>query len=195
MKNPPADSGHSAIPGLGRSHMLRGSSVPEPQLLSPCSAKEKPLQRASHALQLESSPQSPQLENSPRSNKDPTQPKIIILKQLTIIKRSGLSRSEGNSLGVARWLQHAVFTSITTFDLENHPARYSQPLAELGRLRHGGPVRSERDLGPGVFLSMPSCSLETCCTSEVCSSFCFTLWLCMALVVKEPACQCRRLKR
>ena len=119
----------------------------------------------------------------------------LILKQLTIIKRSGLSRSEGNSLGVARWLQHAVFTSITTFDLENHPARYSQPLAELGRLRHGGPVRSERDLGPGVFLSMPSCSLETCRTSEVCSSFCFTLWLCMALVVKEPACQCRRLKR
>ena len=48
---------HGLIPGLGRSHILWGNKACAPQLLNPDSIR-------AHALQLESSPCSPQLEKA-----------------------------------------------------------------------------------------------------------------------------------
>lgn len=56
-----------SIPGVGRFHILWGSSVCVPQLLEPmnpraCVLQEKPLQWEACTLKLESSPHSPHLE-------------------------------------------------------------------------------------------------------------------------------------
>ena len=82
------------IPGRGRPHMLWGNRVHASQLLRPHSGghepqlpkpvcpgaralqQEKPPKWEASAMQLESSPCSPQLEMLTRSNEDPAQPKI-----------------------------------------------------------------------------------------------------------------------
>ena len=81
VKNLPANAGDTgSVPGLGRSHLPRGSSACAPQLLKPVhptarAPQEKPLQwEATHTSK--SRPRSLQLEKSPCSHEDPAQPKI-----------------------------------------------------------------------------------------------------------------------
>ena len=70
VKNLPANAGDTGlIPGVGRSHMLLGNKpvhhnykalVPRAHALP----QEKPPQSGAHALQLQTSPHSPQLEKA-----------------------------------------------------------------------------------------------------------------------------------
>ena len=81
-----------SIPGMGKSHMLQSNYAAGPQLLSQGSRawepqllksmcprahvpqQEKPPQRETHALQLESSPCLAQLEKNTGRDKDPAEP-------------------------------------------------------------------------------------------------------------------------
>ena len=81
VKNLPANAGDTgSVPGLGRSHLPRGSSACAPQLLKPVhptarAPQEKPLQwEATHTSK--SRPRSLQLEKSPCNNNDTAQTKL-----------------------------------------------------------------------------------------------------------------------
>ena len=110
VKKPSANAGATGlIPDLGRSHLLQSdqarvlrllslqSRAQELQLLKPecpraCARQqEKPLQRESLTLQLQSSPRSLQLKKSPCSNEDPAEPKIKMnkIKKTTFVKQPG----------------------------------------------------------------------------------------------------------
>ena len=70
-KNPPANAGDmGSIPGPGRSHMPWSNQAPVSQLLKPARLRahappqKNPLQWETHAPQLASSPDLPQLEKA-----------------------------------------------------------------------------------------------------------------------------------
>lgn len=57
-----------------------------------------------------------------------------------------------------------------------HLSSRTIPGAVVSPLRSWGRLAEAQDLKLGIFQSTPSCSLKICQASEVCSSFCFTLW-------------------